>query len=55
MEEDQVSKTKQDQFMKVFKYYKSNKTKPVLQDVISVDECGSDKVKIYLFNFPYNT
>ncbi|CAH0625439.1 unnamed protein product [Chrysodeixis includens] len=44
MEEDQVSKSKQDEFMKIFKYYKSNKSKPLLKDVISVDECGSDKV-----------
>lgn len=38
-----------DEFMKKFKYYKSNKPKPSLDQVTKVGKCSSNLV----FNFSY--
>ncbi|KAH9642230.1 hypothetical protein HF086_005560 [Spodoptera exigua] len=44
MEEKSNSVTVEDKFMKTFKYYKSNKPKPSMEDVIEVENCATDKV-----------
>lgn len=46
MEENRNLISVEDKFMKSFKYYKSNKPKPSLEDVIEVENCGTDKVLI---------
>lgn len=39
----------EDNFKKKFKYYKANKAKPSLRDVISVDFIKDDKVSVAIF------
>ncbi|KAJ8719603.1 hypothetical protein PYW08_011778 [Mythimna loreyi] len=44
MEENTNLLSLEDKFMKTFKYYKSNKSKPSLDNVIQLEKCSTEKV-----------
>lgn len=52
MEESPLTISKADEFMKSFKYYKSNKPKPSLDSVISIEKgCADEVVILFTYSF----